>query len=184
MAIFQFSNIFRKELRLYNTKLNFIKIQCPISERKGSRLTSFLGWYNCIHHTIITGPTIIYPLIFAEDKNTWLHKLQRIEIWRRKINDKNNERWRISWTWINGRGLHWLWVTPPYTGVHWRTATKKDNSCWQRIAEEAQVTARNDTNGHSVFQFCLGFFWFFVWHAFCYKELMRLFSYTWPVNLG
>lgn len=116
MVILQFSNIFRKELCLYNTKLNYIKKQCPISERKISRLASFPGWYNCIHHTNhITGRTIICPLIFAEDKNTLLHKLQRIEIWRRKINDKNNERWRISWTWINGRGLHWLWVTPPET---------------------------------------------------------------------
>lgn len=115
MVILQFSNIFRKELCLYNTKLNYIETMSNFWEERYPVSRHFRDDIIAFTIQIITGRTIICPLIFAEDKNTLLHKLQRIEIWRRKINDKNNERWRISWTWINGCGLHWLWVTPPET---------------------------------------------------------------------
>lgn len=160
------------EIELYRNNVQFLRGRYPVSRHFRDDIIAFTI-------QIITGRTIICPLIFAEDKNTLLHKLQRIEIWRRKINDKNNERWRISWTWINGRGLHIDCESPllKRVGVHWQTATKKDNSCWQRIVEEALVIARNYTNGHSVFHLFL--------HAFCYiRNSCAFFSYTWPVNLG
>lgn len=66
-----------------------------------------------------------------------------------------------KWPWFT------LIVSHPslHVGVHWRTATKKDNSCRQRIAEVALVTARINTNGHSMFHFSLSFFLL----AFCLR---------------